>query len=526
MRAGMLDGARGKVLKGDDLLGSGDLEISTEVVVIGTGAGGAACAATLAERGVEVLLLEEGGYFERKDFTASPLEMLRLLYRDFGLTTAIGVPGSPSFPIPMGRCVGGSTTINSGTCFRMPPRVLDHWMKDLGITNISQDGLEDLYARVERDIHVATPPLETIGRNGLLLHKGATELGLSSGVIPRNAKGCRGSGVCTLGCPTDAKQSTLLSYVPRALKAGAALLANVKAERILVERERARGVLASVIEHETGAVRRKVQVRAPIVVVACGTCMTPLLLHKSKIGNSSGQLGRNLHVHPASKIMALTGEVVRAWEGVPQSYYVDEWAEDGILIEGISLPPALGALALPGTGHEHGALMERYDHLASWGVMVSDTSHGRVRSGLGGRRPFMTYQLNQQDVRKIVLGLSRCAELAFAAGAELVHASIFGVPPLRSREDALRLGQNTKVKGEDLELMAFHPLGTARMGLQAKTSVVDSFLEVHDVDGLFVTDGSVFPTSLEVNPQLTIMAFALRTAEFIASRRDRYTKTA
>jgi choline dehydrogenase-like flavoprotein len=515
----------GKIQTAKDLRGDDDLELSAEAVVIGTGAGGAATAAVLAERGLSVLVLEEGSYHDRKDFSTEPLEMTRKLYRDAGMTTAIGVPGSPSFPIPLGRCVGGTTTINSGTCFRVPPRVIEHWKKDYGLNLLGN--LDEYYERVERDIHVEAPPLESIGKNGLLLHRGAVELGVSSGVIRRNAKGCRGSGVCAFGCPTDAKQSTLVSYVPRAVNAGATLLANVRADRVVYQHERARGVEATVIDPESAEPLRKLRVRAPIVVVACGTCLTPVLLHKSKIGNSSGLLGRNLRVHPASKVMALFKEEVRAWEGVPQSYYVDEWHDEGVLVEGIAVPPALGAIALPYTGHEHGALMERYDHFASWGVMVSDTSHGRVRPGLsGGNSAFMTYSLNHQDVRKVLVGLARCSELAFAAGAEVVYTSIFGVPPLRSREDAQKLLRNPNVKGEDLELIAFHPLGTARMGPDSKTSVVDPYLEVHDVDGLFVTDGSVFPTSLEVNPQLTIMAFAVRTAEFIAARRDRYVKGA
>ncbi len=510
--------------RASDLLGAGDLELAVEAVVVGSGAGGAACAAVLAQRGLEVLVLEEGSYHDRRDFSAEPLEMLRKLYRDSGMTTAIGVPGSPSFPIPMGRCVGGTTTINSGTCFRMPGPVLDHWKRDFGVTGISHADLAELYERVEKEIHVEAPPLEKIGKNGQLLHKGAVELGVSSGVIKRNAHGCRGSGVCAFGCPTDSKQSTLISYVPRALAAGAQLFTDVRVERVLQAKERVTGLEGHVIDPETAQPLRKIKVRAPIVVVACGTAMTPVLLQKSKIGNSGGQLGRNLHVHPASKIMALFDEEVRAWEGVPQSYYVDEWHDEGILLEGIAVPPALGAIALPGTGREHGLLMERYDHIASWGVMVSDTSHGRVRAGLSGS-PLMTYQLGPKDVWKLVQGLAHSAELAFAAGAQAVFSSVAGVPTLKSRED-VRLLRDGKVKGEDLELIAFHPLGTARMGAHAASSVVDSFLEVHDVDGLFVTDGSVFPTSLEVNPQLTIMAFAVRTAEFIAARRDRYKKGA
>lgn len=508
----------GSIVRGKDLLGASDLELDVEACVIGSGAGGAACAAVLAERGFRVLVLEEGGYHPRQDFTAEPFEMLRLLYRDMGMTTAIGLPGSPSFPIPMGRCVGGTTTINSGTCFRTPDDVLEEWRRELTLENVSPAILAPFYERVEKDLHVEAPPLETIGKNGQLLDRGARALGASSGVIKRNAKGCRGSGVCAFGCPTDSKQSTLVSYVPRAVAGGADLWADVRAERIVHSKERVQGVEASVLDPETASPVRKIRIRAPIVVVACGTAMTPLLLQKSKVGTSSGQLGRNLHVHPASKVMALFDEPVRSWEGVPQSYYVDEWHSDGILIEGITVPPALGAIALPGVGRDHGALMERYDHLASWGVMVSDTSHGRVRPGLSGG-PLMTYQLNPKDAWKVVQGVAHCADLAFAAGAQAVYSSIAGVPPLRSPEDARRLVREGYVKGEDLELMAFHPLGTARMGSSEATSVVDSYLETHDVDGLYVTDGSVFPTSLHVNPQLTIMAFAVRTAEHIANTR-------
>lgn len=500
------------------------LELEAEVCVIGTGAGGAAAAAVLAERGFDVLLLEEGGYHDRKDFSAEPLEMTRLLYRDHGMTTVLGLPGSPSFPLPMGRCVGGTTTINSGTCFRVPPRVVEAWRKDLGVASLTFDSIVPFYERVERDIHVEAPRLEKIGRNAQLMHRGAQELGLSSGVIRRNAKGCRGSGTCAFGCPTDAKQSTLLAYVPRAVAAGARVFADVRAEKVVAERERARGVEAVTLDPRTRAPRAKVTVRAPIVLVACGTALTPVLLANSKIGNSSGQLGKNLRVHPASKVMALFREEVRCWEGVPQSYYVDEWHDEGILLEGISVPPALGAIALPFVGREHGALMERYDHIGSWGVMVSDVSHGRVRPAIRHDGfPICTYQLARDDARKLVVGLARSAEIAFAAGAEEVHTGIHGVAPLRRREDAERL-LRAPIKPEDLEIVAFHPLGTARMGPSAGAGVVDPWLEAHDVDGLFVTDGSVFPTSLEVNPQLTIMAFAVRTAEHIASKRDKYVR--
>jgi hypothetical protein len=234
------------------------------------------------------------------------------------------------------------------------------------------------------------------------------------------------------------------------------------------------------------------------VVVACGTIHTPLLLARNGLGGGSGELGRNLALHPATAAFALMDEVVDMARGVPQSFYVDEFASEGIMFEGVAGPPAYAAMSLPLTGERHALAMAQYPSLAQFGLMVSDASRGRVSSLAG--RPVIRYSLCEQDVAKFRVGLARLEELFLAAGAREVYLPLpAGVEPARARP-------------RDLKLMAFHPLGTARADARASHGVVDGELALHGVRGVYVADGSVVPSALGVNPQLTIMALATRLA--------------
>ena len=241
-----------------------------------------------------------------------------------------------------------------------------------------------------------------------------------------------------------------------------------------------------------------IEVRSPIVVVAAGTIHTPLLLRRSGIVSRSGQLGRNLSLHPATAIFARMEEVVDMSRGVPQSFYVDEFASEGIMFEGAAGPPAYAAMSLPLTGRAHTEAMADYRRLALFGLMVSDSSRGSVRALAG--RPLIRYDLVQDDLMRFRKGLARMRELFDAAGAREVHLPLpKGVNPEHAR---LR----------DLKLMAFHPLGTARADARPTNGVIDGDLAVHGVEGVYVADGSAAPSSLGVNPQLTIMALATRLA--------------
>jgi choline dehydrogenase-like flavoprotein len=463
--------------------------IEADVCVIGAGAGGAVVAAELAEGGASVVVLEQGPRHDADRFSARPMEMLARLYRDGGQTTTLG---TPPILLPLGRGLGGTTLVNSGTCFRTPSAVLERWRSEFGLEALTEEALDPCFARVEEALSIAEVTPELAGRNAAVARRGAEALGWSHGYLRRNARGCVGSGVCAFGCPTSAKQHVGITYVPRAEASGAQVIAGADVRHVLVERGAARGVEARL------AGGGRIEVRARDVVIAAGTIHTPLLLARSGLGRGSGQLGRNLALHPATGAFALMDELVDMAKGVPQSFYVDEFASEGIMFEGVAGPPSYVAMALPLSGRRHAQAMERYRQLAMFGLMVSDGSRGSVRA-LGGR-PVIRYELLEQDAARFRSGLQRMEQLLRAAGAREVYLPLpRGVAPERAR-------------ARDLKLMAFHPLGTARADARPDHGVVDMDLALHGVRGVHVADGSVVPSSLGVNPQLTIMALATRLA--------------
>jgi choline dehydrogenase-like flavoprotein len=465
------------------------LPLRADACVIGAGAGGAVVAAELAEGGATVVVIEQGPEHDPDRFTARPPQMMARLYRDGGQTVTLG---SPPIGLPLGSGLGGTTLVNSGTCFRTPAHVLERWRSEFGL-ELDEQSLRPCFERVEQALSVAEVTPELAGNNAAVARRGAERLGWSHGYLRRNAKGCVGSGVCAFGCPTSAKQHTGITYVPRARAAGARIITGATVSRVEV----GRGADAHLVAARTDDGAR-LEVRAPTVVIAAGTIHTPTLLHRSGLGNASGQLGRNLSLHPATAVVARMDEVVDMARGVPQSFYVDEFAAQGIMFEGIAGPPAYAAMSLPLVGRRHAEVMASYRNLAQFGLMVSDSSRGSVRLLAG--RPVIRYDVNRADLEKFRFGLARLEQLLGAAGAREVYLPL----PPGIRPDTARR--------RDLKLMAFHPLGTARAHARATNGVVDGELALHGVRGVYVADGSVVPTALGVNPQLTIMALATRLA--------------
>ena len=469
--------------------------IDADVCIVGAGAGGAVAAAELAEGGAKVVVLEQGPHHDADRFSAQPIEMMSALYRDGGQGVTLG---TPPILLPLGRGIGGTTLVNSGTCFRTPPAVLERWQREYGLRELTVQALDPCFQRVERALSVAEVTPELAGANAAVARRGAEALGWSHGYLRRNARGCVGSGVCAFGCPTSAKQHTGITYVPRAQAAGAKILTGAEVHRVLVRGGRARGVQASL----DGSVR--LDVHAPEVIVAAGTIHTPLLLERSGLAGASGQLGQNLALHPATGAFARMEEIVDMARGVPQSFYIDEFSAQGIMFEGVAGPPSYVAMSLPLTGARHAEAMADYRRLAQFGLMVSDSSRGSVRA-FGGR-PLIRYDLVEADLARFRTGLARMRELFEAAGAREVYLPLpHGVAPERARP-------------RDLKLMAFHPLGTARADVRPTHGVVDGQLRLHGVEGVHVADGSVVPSSLGVNPQITIMALATRLSYHLLER--------
>ena len=464
-----------RIVRGAELRGRHRMR--ADVCVVGTGAGGGVMAKELAEGGLSVIMLEEGEHLRPERFTARPRDLAPRLYRDGSQVTTLG---NAPIVLPLGRAVGGTTILNSATCYRTPPALLDAW----GLW--SEAELEPCFRRVEREFNVCRVPRELAGRNAHAMQRGAERLGWRGEYLHRAARGCVGSGVCAFGCPTGGKQHTGNTYVPRAWDAGAITVTGATATRAVPGR--------AVHARTRGGGRLRVE--ADLVVVACGTTRSPVLLQRS--GLRHPQLGANLSLHPAAGVWAEMDHDVDMHDGVPQAYAVDEFADQGLMLEGWSGPPDMLALSVPARGAELRRVMAGFRRIAQAGVMIRDRSRGRVHARAG--RSVVRYDVGAHDTALLVRGIARAAELQLAAGARRVHVPIAGAGPVTTPAQARAL---TARRPAQLGLTAFHPLGTAAAG-----SVVDADLRVPGAEGLLVADGSAVPSALGVNPQLTIMAVA------------------
>ena len=477
-----------------------------DVVIVGSGAGGAAAATVLAEAGLDVIVLEAGGHYNRDNYPREPIEAITSLYREAGLTVA---EGRPPIPVPVARAVGGTTVINSGTCFRAPEPVLRNWAQQYGIEWATD--LEAEFAEAEEFLRVTPLDPERMGRNGQLAMEGAHSMGASGGPISRNAGNCVQCSSCPFGCAIDAKRGMHVSYLPRAVAAGARVRERVEVHRVLVEGGRAAGVecFASPGGERNGR-RHRYTVRADRVIAAGGALGTPELLLRSGLGGDA--VGRNLHLHPAAWIGARYPEEVRGWEGVMQSYYVDEWEPQGILLEATFTPLPFGGAWLLGTGRKHQEAMLGFANVGSIGVHLSDRSSGRVGLASDGSLR-ATYKLEEEEARRIAFGIARAAEVHFAAGAIEVYPNIGRVGVLKRQ--GLADFEAAAIKPAELRLEAFHPMGTARIAAH-EAGVCSADGAVNGIEGLYVADASLFPTSVGVNPMMTVIAFAKRVASGLA----------
>jgi len=362
------------------------------------------------------------------------------------------------------------------------------------------------YARVERFLSVRPPDPDSIGRDQVLLRAGAERLGWRIVECLRAHVHCGGCNVCVWGCPTGAKQSTLVSYLPRAMSFGAIVWAGCRVDRVLMHGKRAVGVCASVAGH-------RVTVRARRVVLAAGAVQTPALLQRSRIASPSHQVGRNLALHPGAAVTAVFQEAVNGWAGAHESCQVREFETEGIILAAVNLPPSLVTRTLHLHGAELDEAMAEYPRMVTAGVLVEDSGAGRVRA-VGREDVAVTYRVTPLDSARVVRAVTLLGEALFAAGAQRLHLPIDGTQPAVAMDELHRL-TDAPIAPARLELATVHLMGTARLGTDPLTSVCDPYGAVRDTEQLFVADASLFPGPVGVNPQLTVMALATRVAERI-----------
>lgn len=493
-----------------------NLELQVEICVIGSGAGGAVVAKELAEKGHEVVILEEGGYFGVDTFKrVATQERNILIYRDAGMVTTLGVP---MILLPTGKCVGGTTVINSGTCFRTPHLVFKKWHEDFDLPSSWENDFKVYFDDIEKTLGVEKVSDQVLGGNNSIIKRGIEKLGLNGEALLRDAPHCRGSGVCIFGCPTGAKQSMERSYLPLAFKKGAKLYPHCRVLRLHAQVDRVYKIDAVFVDPESGRAKTSLVIYPKKVVVACGTLETPLLLKRSGLANQSGELGKNLTLHPTAKVMGIFEEKIDGFPGVPQGYGMTDYQTEGMMFETVFFPPWLLATSIFHAQEKHREIMENYSHAALFGFLVHDGPRGRVFKGPGGR-PIVWYVLGKKEKALFAKGLKILGQILFSAGAKRIYPTLRTIHELKSPKELDDFAWH-KLKRRDLESAAFHPLGTCRMGISRGSSVVNEDLRVHEMENLWIADGSVFPTSLGVNPQITIMAFAAHCADRIHKERD------
>jgi hypothetical protein len=488
-----------------------------DAVVVGSGAGGMVVAAHLAEAGRRVLVLEEGPYYTPAEYGSfRPTETLRRMWREAGLLAAFGVGDTPIIGITAGRCVGGSSVLTGGVCFRIPGEVHDRWVRELGLRDLGESAFDRVYDDVERRCGVIEVPADMRSYATRRLVGGAESLGIVMKPVRRNVVGCQGNARCNMGCPVQAKRSVDIAYLPRALECGARLVSDALVERVLSENGQVTGVVGRLLHPETGRPTHRFRARAPIVVIACGTLYTPLLLARSGIGRASGHVGVNVTLHPSARVSALFDEPLDGFNGTLQSVYSDHFAAEGITLVGVHSTPNVLASALPGVGPSHRAIVRRLRGLAIMGGLVHDRGGGRVRAG-PSREPILWYRMDPHDLARVRRIITILGEICFAAGARVVYPPVFGVPSIHSIDELRRL-EHEPIDPRRIECVAFHPLGSARMAADPRGGVVGPTGESHELPGLFVADGSVLPTSVGVNSQVPVMAMATRIAWGIRER--------
>jgi choline dehydrogenase-like flavoprotein len=484
----------------------------TDVVVVGSGAGGAPAAAMLRDAGFDVMLIEEGGLHRTETFRTDPISSLQRLYRDAGTSS---IMGRPPILFAEGRCVGGSTTINGGMSWSTPERVLQQWSEDFHLEGTDPASMAPYFERAHDILHVEYQNKDTLGRNDELFVAGAKKLGWRIEDNPRDMHRCVGLNNCGFGCPTGAKRSMLVTEIPRTLAAGTHLLTYAKVKRVLFRGNHAVGVRGHFVEErgrrktESGTRLGEFEIFADLVVLAAGARHTPGILMRS--GIFGGQVGRNLHTHPNAKVVGVWDERVNPWVGAHQAHQIHQFLDDGILLAYAGVPPGILATGIPGFGREHAERMSLYNYMMTAGCLVEDTGVGRV--GLGpDLEPWMSFRLSPRDVETVHRGVRLSAEQMFAAGAKSVLLPFGDLPELKGPDDLRKIDLRPR-KRHNIELMTVHIMSSARMSRDKNGGVVDAWGRVHGVDGLVVADASIIPSSIGVNPMGTIVALSLRSAE-------------
>ena len=469
--------------------------MEAEVLVIGSGAGGATTAAVLAEAGLDVLVVEEGEWIAQGSIVPFSLEQMDRQYRAGGVTVALGLP---SIAYTEGRCAGGGTEINSGLYRRPPADVIERWTRDFRIADLDYDEVVTIAGEVEATLDVGTVPGPPTAPSDVL-RRGAERLGWQHGEIPRWMKYTNGG--------SGQRQSMTRTYLPRAMAAGARIATGCRIDSLDMAGGSARSAATTLPDGRRGTIRFR------DVFVCGGAIQSPALLQRSRI---DGPIGRSLAVHPTVKLAARFADEVNVPDDVAV-HQVKEFAPE-LSFGGSASQPGLVALALSDQWATFSKAITDWRRISLYYAAITSEGRGRVRTIRGVRDPIVTYGLTRRDRALLGSGLARLGLLMLEAGADEVYPSFRGAPIVRTPADLATM--NRSFSASKASVMTVHLCSTIPMGQDMTRCGADSFGRVHGTDNVWVNDASLLPTAPGVNPQGTVMAFAIRNARrFAASGR-------
>ena len=492
-------------------------DLECDVCIVGSGAGGGTLAAGLVEQGLDVIVLESGQHRWRKDFDMNEAKALQELYQEGGLRTTEDL----AISIMQGHNVGGGTTINWTTCFRTPERILKKWKERHGV-HLSVEDMIPHWEAVEKrlNIHKWHEPL--VNENNRVILNGCEKLGWESSIISRNVKGCLNSGFCGMGCPADAKQGMLVTYIPDALRKGLRLYTDVRATRFESSLEQVEYLHATVWNPEKKRpTSKKLKIRAKSFVSSAGAINGPALFLRSGI-NDHGLVGKRTFFHPVVGIAAKFEHEINGFYGAPQSasshQFVEEEEEIGFFLEAAPTHPILAATAASKFGASQQNFMSQLSHMSFLlalhvdgyadgddGGQVSLHDDGRIR---------IDYPISPKLQRSFLRSHKALFELALAAGSTRVN-SLHLHPTVATNSSEISALENQEYGALHHGIFTAHQMGGLPMGRDATMGVVNDQYRHHRLKNLFVVDGSIFPTSLGVNPSLTIYGLAHRARQFV-----------
>lgn len=493
--------------------------LTADVVIVGTGAGAGITAELMTQAGLDVILVEEGPLRSSSDFRQREADAYPALYQE----SAARKTADKAITILQGRCVGGSTTVNWTSSFRTPPATLAHWQSHFGLADLSVENMQPWFEQVERRLGIEAWQLPP-NRNNELLRRGATALGISSGVIHRNVRGCWNLGSCGMGCPTNAKQSMLVTTIPQALDKGARLLVQTRAESL---DHAADGITAlrcvGVALDGTPDRSRELTIRAKHYVIAGGAINSPALLLRSQLPDPHGSLGRRTFLHPVVISAGVFEQRVEGWSGAPQSLYTDHFLQTqaidgpiGYKLEAPPLHPVIFSSTLPGFGRAQAELLAKFPNTHSLLALMRDGFHEQSPGGRvtlrGDGSPLLDYPLNDfvmEGARRAFLSM---AEIQFAAGAVNVLPVHEHATPYANWQQAREAISALAMKPLLTRLVSAHVMGGCGMAADERNGVVRPDGRHWQVANLSVLDGSLFPTSIGANPQLSVYGLVNRLA--------------